>query len=122
MPTMSFRNSIAAGAAVANVFLGSQYELAPFDGTIEIGMAAGLATFVANTVADSVTCSVFSGPDVLQEPGGVVPPKLNIGSPVYPDDYHWEDEVAQGDRLKVALTNGNAATVIVVTNLRITPA
>jgi len=122
MPTMSFRNSLTTGATVANVFLGSQYELAPFDGTIEIGIAAGLATFAANTVADSVTCAIFSGPDVLQEPGGVVPAKLNIGAPVYPDDYHWEDEVAQGDRLKCALANGNAATVIVITNLRITPA
>jgi hypothetical protein len=122
VPTMSFTNVMAAGATILNVFLGSQYELAPFDGTIEVGIAVALTTFVANTVATGVTCSIFSGPDVLLEPGSPVPPKLLIGIPVYPDDYIVEDEVAQGDRLKVGLVNGNAASVTAITSLKITPA
>lgn len=116
MPTVSGKVTLAAGATVQNVFLGSQYELAPFDGTIEIGIMSNRAT---------TTCAIFSGPDVLQEPGGFVPFGVTIGTesaPKYPDDYHWEDEVARGDRLKLTLTNGEgAATAIVNWSLRLTP-
>ena len=113
MPTVSGRVSIATGASVANVFLGSQYEMAPFDGTIEIGVFAD---------KNLVDLAIFSGPDVLQEPGGACPFGASEQMPRYPDDYHWEDEVAEGDRLKLTLHNGNAATTIVNWVLRITPA
>jgi len=117
MPTISGLTSLAALTGTnANVFLGSQYELAPFDGTIEIGIKSNRL---------NVTCSIFSGPDVLQEPGGFVPvgPTLGtVANPVYPDDFLWEDEVAQGDRLKLALTNVDAAIALVAWALRITPA
>ena len=113
MPTIAGRNSIATGTSVANVLLGSQYELAPFDGTIEIGIFANV---------NLVTCSIFSGPDVLQEPGGPVPFGAAEALPRYPDDYHWEDEVAQGDRLKIAISNANAGTALVNWVLRLTPA
>lgn len=115
MPSISGKTSLAIGAQVTNVLLGSQYEIAPFDGTIEIGMSSDRA---------NVECSIFSGPDTLQEPGGQVP-FHTIGTqsmPVYPDDYHWEDEVAQGDRLKITLRNNDPAAAIVNWVLRITPA
>ena len=121
MPTISGRTSVAFGASVANVLLGSQYELAPFDGTIEIGMLAS---------APLCDAAIFSGPDVLQEPGGFIPfpPGATAAVPIeaapkYPDDYHWEDEVAEGDRLKITLHNGNTAgTAIVTWAVRISPA
>ncbi len=116
MPTMSGKVTLAASATVQNVFLGSQYEMAPFDGTIEIGMSSDRAT---------TTYACFSGPDVLQEPGGQVPFHV-IGtqsSPVYPDDYVVEDEVARGDRLKLTLTNGDAVNPAIVNfRLNISPA
>lgn len=113
MPTISGRTSLATGTSVANVFLGSQYELAPFDGTIEIGIMAD---------KNLVTCGIFSGPDVLAEPGSPVPFAAAEATPKYPDDYHWEDEVAAGDRLKLSLSNANAGTTIVNWVLRLTPA
>lgn len=113
MPTISGRTTIATGATVQNVLSGSQYELAPFDGTVEIAAFADKA---------QVTCGVFSGPDVLQEPGGSVPFGATEAMPKYPDDYHWEDEVASGDRIKLTFTNGNAATTIVNWVVRMTPA
>ena len=113
MPTIIGRTSLTTGASSANVFLGSQYELAPFDGTIEIGAMAD---------KNLVTLSVFSGPDTLQEPGGFCPFGSTEATPKYPDDYHWEDEVAQGDRLKLAIVNGNAATAIINWALKSTPA
>ncbi len=113
MPTLSGRVSIATGASVANLLTGSQYELAPFDGTIEVGLMAD---------KNLVTCAIFSGPDVLAEPGNMVPFAASEAAPKYPEDYHWEDEVAQGDRLKISISNGNAATTILNWVLRITPA
>lgn len=113
MPTISGRTSLATGVSVANVFLGSQYELAPFDGTIEIGIMAD---------KNLVTAGIFSGPDVLAEPGSPVPFGAAEATPKYPDDYHWEDEVAAGDRLKLSLSNANAGTAIVNWVLRLTPA
>ncbi|SRR5258706_11148946 len=112
MPSISGRTSIATGASVPNVLLGSQYELAPFDGTMLIGLKAD---------KNLVTCTVLAGPDTLQESGGLVPFAASEATPVYPDDYHWEDVVAHGDRLKIGLSNGNAATTIVNWVLRLSP-
>lgn len=114
-PTVSGRQSLAIGATVSNVLLGSQYELAPYDGTIEIGIFAPRSL---------ITCAIFSGPDVLAEPGSPVPFGAAEALPKYPDDYHWEDEVAQGDRLKISLSNANAAAGPDFVNwvLRLTPA
>ena len=113
MPTISKRQSVNAGATVDNILANSQYEFAPFDGTIEVGIFAD---------KNLVTTAIFSGPDVLAEPGTAVPFGAAEAMPKYPDDYHWEDEVAQGDRLKVAISNGNAAASIVTVVLRMTPA
>jgi hypothetical protein len=117
MPTISGKTTIAAGATNANILQGSQYEFSPFDGTIEFGI-------VGDRV--SATLAMFSGPDTLQEPGGFVPFSGTAGTqgfPRYPDDYHWEDEVAAGDRLKVTVVNGDGANALVVNwALRLTAA
>jgi hypothetical protein len=112
MPTVSHRDSIPTTASVANVFLGSQYELAPFDATVEVG--------IVSTV-NLVSCQVFAGPDILAEPGSPVHVVAAESMPIYPDHYPYEDEVASGDRLKVGLLNSNAGTAIVITAMRITP-
>jgi len=113
VPTIGKRFSIATGVQVDNALANSQYEFAPFDGTIEIGIFAD---------KNLVTCAIASGPDILAESGSPVPFGGAEAMPKYPDDYHWEDEVAQGDRLKVQLNNGNAATTLVNVVLRLTPA
>jgi len=113
MPTISKRFSMLTNTTVDNALANSQYEFAPFDGTIEIGIFSNV---------NLVTTAIFSGPDVLAEPGTPV----NFGAaealPVYPDHYPFEDEVAQGDRLKVTLVNSNAGTALVNVVLRLTPA
>jgi hypothetical protein len=114
MPTISGRTSIATGGAVANVLLGSQYEMAPYDAEIAIAITAD---------KNLVTCFIASGPDILAEPLSLVPVASAIDvPPKYPDDYHWSDLVAEGDRLKIGLSNGNAGTTVVNWFLRITPA
>jgi len=115
MPTISGTSIVPAGGKITNILSGSQYEFAPFDGAIILGMFSN---------RDDTTCAIFSGPDTLQEPGGFVPNLVDgtAGSPKYPDDYHWEDQVASGDRLKVELTNLDAVnTAIVRWALRLTP-
>lgn len=112
MPTMSGRVSIAAGASSPNVCLGAQYELAPFHGKLEV------AAFADKNL---VGIGVFAGPDILQEGGGAVPFGASEATPKYPDDYHWDDMVAKGDRLKIVFTNGNAATTIVNWVAKLTP-
>lgn len=115
MPTIAKRVSQAIGTTTDNVLANSQYEFAPFDGTIEIGMFA---------TRSLCSCAIFSGPDVLAEPGTPIPFGAAEALPKYPDDYHWEDEVAQGDRLKITVTNSNVAAGPDIINvvLRMTPA
>lgn len=112
MPTISGRTSIASGASVVNLLAGSQYEFAPFDGKIEIGMFAD---------KNLVSVAVFAGPDTLAEPGSFCPFGAAEATPKYPDDYHWIDDVNHGDRLKISASNGNAATTILNWVLRVTP-
>jgi len=115
MPTIGKRVSLAIGTTVDNVLANSQYEFAPFDGTIEVGIFAPRSL---------LTCAIFSGPDVLAEPGTPIPFGAAEAMPVYPDHYHWEDEVAHGDRLKISVSNGNTAAGPDAVNvvLRLTPA
>lgn len=115
MPTIAKRISQAINTTTDNALQNSQYEFAPFDGTIEIGMMSSRSL---------LQCAIFSGPDVLAEPGSPIPFAASEAMPKYPDDYHWEDEVAQGDRLKISITNTNstAGPDIVNVVLRLTPA
>lgn len=122
MPTIAKRISQAINTTTDNVLANSQYEFAPFDGTIEIGAMASCPL---------LQIAIFSGPDVLAEPGTPLPFPAGATAavpieqmPKYPDDYHWEDEVAHGDRLKITLTNGAASGGPHIANiiLRLTPA
>jgi hypothetical protein len=122
MPTIAKRIPLANGTVTDNALANSQYEFAPFDGTIEVGIMAPSPLW---------QCAIFSGPDVLAEPGTPLPYTATGTSaapvesmPKYPDDYHFEDEVAQGDRLKISLSNTNtvAATGTANVVLRLTPA
>lgn len=112
MPSLVFRNSLLTGTGVQNVLLGSQYELAPFDGNMMIGIKAD---------KNLVTCGVLSGPDTLAESGSPVHFGASEAVPIYPDEFAYEDIVAHGDRLKVSLQNNNAATTIVNTIVRLSP-
>lgn len=102
MPTISGSTSIGAGVTT-NLLVGQQYEFMPFDGTVEIGVQAAAA---------GLTCSVFAGSDILQQPGGIVPSGGAGSMPKYPDDYHWEDTCLDGDRLAVNVTNPTGGAIV----------
>lgn len=111
-PTMAGRLSIAIGGTSGNVLLGQQYENMPFDGTVEFG---------AVSTVNLVSCSIFSGSDILQQPGGAVPVSA-VEAVIYPDHFIAEDEAAEGDRLSFVFVNGNAAAAIVNWQVRLSPA
>ena len=112
MPSMSGRISVGIGGTSGNVLTGQQYELAPFDGNVE---------FLAVSTVNLVTCSIFSGSDILIQPGGAVPISATENAPVYPDHVLAEDEVAEGDRLNFTFVNGNAGAAIVNWRVMISP-
>lgn len=115
MPTMGGKSTLLTATSVQNVCLGLQYELAPFDCTIEVGAKSSRA---------DTTMQLASGPDILAQAGTSVPYSGTAGTeafPVYPDDYHWEDEAAAGDRISLGFTNPNAATAVINWFVRITP-
>ena|SRR5256885_3108879 len=111
MPTISRRDTVTTGAQL-NALLGSQYEFAPFDAIMEVAAFADKA---------QVSLTLFSGPDILAEPGQIVPFGAAEATPKVPDDYHWREVVAKGDRLKVLFLNGNAATTIINWIVSLTP-
>jgi len=96
-----------------NVLLGRQYELAPFDGTAE---------FLAFASGNLVSVAIFSGSDILTEPGATIPFGAAEAAPVYPDHILAEDEVAEGDRLSMTFTNGGAAVRDINWAVMLTPA
>jgi hypothetical protein len=112
-PTMAGRTSLATGLTSANVLLGQQYELAPFDGTAEFG---------AVSTVNLVTVAIFSGSDILQQPGGSIAVNATESAPVYPDHFNWEDEIAEGDRLSMVFSNANAGTAVINWVVRLSPA
>lgn len=115
MPTMSGRTTVNTTADSGNVLLGQQYELAPYDCLIQVAAIADRT---------NVALTLFSGPDVLQQPGGMTPFSGTGGTeltPKYPDDYHWKDEAAKGDRLSLSFKNNNVLTAIINWAVQITP-
>lgn len=115
MPTMGGQTTLLTGTSNTNVLLGLQYELAPFDCTIEVGVMSSRS---------NTTMALASGPDILAQAGTIVPFSGTAGTtgfPKYPDDYHWEDEAAAGDRISLGLSNPDAATAVVNWFVRVTP-
>jgi hypothetical protein len=112
MPVISGRQSVGFGTTFLP-FSGSQFEYIPFDGELEIGLK------VDRTL---VTATLFSGPDVLGEPGQMIPVGAANEPPKVPDDFHWIEKVAQGDRMKLLISEGNASgTSVLFFVARLTP-
>jgi len=112
MPTIAVRTSLGA-SSTATPLSGNQYEYLPFDAFVEFGITAD---------ATGVLATVYSGSDVLMEEGPVIlGSAINVG-PRYPDDFFLQDEAVAGDRLSVRLRDTSAATRVVMTTVKITPA
>lgn len=111
MPLISDTQSIAAGATVDNILVGSQFEFLPYNAFLEFGLVG------AGVLGDFLV-DVYSGQDVLLEAGAV---SIQARTPIYPDDYTLNDVAAGGERIKVRVRNTSAGALIFNTALKITP-
>jgi hypothetical protein len=110
LPLIALRTTVLANAT-AFPLTGQQYEFMHEHCTVEIAVVAA---------ATGILATVYSGPDLLQQEGQVTIKAAN-SAPVYPDDYHLEDDAAAGDRLSVQLRNTTGANIDVFTYIKITP-
>ncbi len=103
MPVITNTTTVTTGQTV-NLVSGSQYEYLPADALIEIGM-------LGDVTGGLVT--IISGSDLLAQEGAL-PFLTGAGNyPKYPDDFHWSDHAAAGDRLTVQVRNPTGGSIIV---------
>ena len=112
VPKFSWNQSLIAGATFEPLN-GWQYEYAPFGGMI---------TVLHRATAVGIVATITTGSDTLQERSpvsaggtdGVMPSALDVPPLV--------DEVAGGDRLKIAYANTSGGAVVVSGDIDYTPA
>lgn len=104
MPVVRNRQvALAAGAVVANIMTGSEFERLPVPARIRIAIAASL---------DDATADVTFG-NVVQGTAISIPrePAVGVG-PRLPEELLIDDMADQGDLILVRLRVGTAATTI----------
>lgn len=112
MPTHNTQQTVPANGTL-NLMLNSQYEYLPWPAAVEFGLMAD---------ATGLVLTLQSGSDVLSEEGPV-PFSATAGLyPKYPDDFHWSDEAAMGDRIKVLVRNTTGAGIPCRLVSKLTPA
>lgn len=111
MPTIRVSTVNIPANATAFPLQGNQYEYLPFPARVEFAVVANAAT---------ISVTIFSGSDVLQQDGPVISKAALLT--VYPDDFLCDDVAAAGERLNVILREtGGVATTDIETTVKITP-
>jgi hypothetical protein len=110
MPSIVLNTAVGAGATV-NVVAGTQYEFMPFHGHVEFGICSDVTGVVA---------TIYGGTDLLMQESPVDIKAVNQ-LPIYPDNFHVNDDLAAGDRLNVTIRNTTGATRQVVSVIRLNP-
>lgn len=112
MPLLQRTDSIAANGFNSNVWTGSQFEFAPYDAFIEVGVL-GSATGLQMTFA--------TGADVLAIDQAVTVVTAANVYPVYPDQYVMNDVVGVGERIVEAIRNTTAGALSHFSSIKMTP-
>ncbi len=112
MPLLSRTDSIGANGFNANIWTGTQFEFAPYNALLELGVM-GSATGLQVTFA--------TGADVLAIDQAVTVVRAANQYPIYPDDFTINDVVAAGERIVQALRNTTAGALSQFSSIRITP-
>lgn len=100
MPVIQREVSVAAGGVNDNLFAGSAYEFANRNRVASIGItAAATGTFA----------TLQSGPDIVAEEFA---PVVATRFPIIPDEFYYNDVMAQGDRLVLRVRNPTGGAVI----------
>lgn len=112
MPLLQRTDSIAANGFNQNVWTGTQFEFAPYNALLELGVL-GSATGLQFTFA--------TGADVLAIDQAVSIVRAANQYPVYPDDYVVNDVVGAGQRIIEAIRNTTAGALSHFSSIRLTP-
>lgn len=109
MPFLQGSVSVAANATVENLITGSQFEFAPYNASIEVGM---------NASAGGLVGDVSTGSDVVAEAFSL---STANRFPLLPDDFTIVDVVAAGERIKLRVRNTTGGALTVFWAIRIMP-
>lgn len=112
MPFLQRTDSIAANAFNANVWTGTQFEFAPFDCLLELGVM-GSATGLQVTFA--------TGADTLAIDQAVTVVRAANEYPKYPDDFVINDAVGEGERIIEAIRNTTGGALSHFSGIKLTP-
>jgi hypothetical protein len=112
MPLLQRTDSIAANGFNPNVWTGTQFEFAPYNALLELGVL-GSATGLQFTFA--------TGADVLAIDQAVSIVRAANQYPVYPDDYVVNDVVGAGQRIIEAIRNTTGGALSHFSSIRLTP-
>lgn len=112
MPMLQRTDSIAANGFNANVWTGTQFEFAPYNALLEMGVL-GSATGLQFTFA--------TGADVLSIDQAVSVVRAANQYPLYPDDYVVNDVVGIGERIVEAMRNTTAGALSHFSSIKLTP-
>ena len=96
----------------ANVWTGTQFEFAPYNALMELGVM-GSATGLQTTIA--------TGADTLCIDQQVTVVRAANQMPIYPDDFIFTDVLGIGQRIIEALRNTTAGTLTGFSSIRLTP-
>lgn len=109
MPIISKSRVFVASENISNLLAGEFFEFLPYNAMIEIGLAV---------TAASVLVDIITGTDVIAKE---VRPVVKATSPLYPDDFFYQDIAAAGERIVIAARETAAATPTIFYTVRITP-
>lgn len=112
MPFLQRTDSVAANAFNANVWTGTQFEFAPYDSLLELGVM-GSATGLQVTFA--------TGADTLAIDQAVTVVRAANQYPIYPDDFVINDVVGEGERIVEAIRNTTGGALSHLSGIKLTP-
>ncbi len=112
MPFLQRTDSVAANGFNANVWTGTQFEFAPYDALLELGVM-GSATGLQITFA--------TGADTLSIDQAVTVVRAANQYPLYPDDFVISDVVGEGERIIEAIRNTTVGALSHFSGIKLTP-
>lgn len=112
MPLLQRTDSIAANGFLANAWVGTQYEFAPYNAIMELSALCS---------ATGLNITLATGPDTLaiDQVLAVVRAANQYG--IYPDDYVFNDIVGAGQRIVESIRNTTAGALSHLSSIKLTP-
>ena len=112
MPLLQRTDSIAANGFNANVWTGTQYEFAPYDAVLEMGILGSAVGLQVTFATGSDTLAIDQAVSVVRSANQY---------PIVPDDFLYFDLVGGGQRIITAVRNTTAGALSHFSTIRMNP-